>query len=84
VNASQTEQACPPAYPEDIVEFFHVPVYKNPTVLHAKYVVEGLSIAQIAMEFLSSKEAIRQGLIKAAIPVRQKSKPHGRTAQLKS
>ncbi len=83
MNATQVEQHCPPAYPQDIVDFFHIPVYKNPTVLHAKYVVEGLSIAQIAKEFLSSKEAVRQGLIKAGIPVREKSKPHGRTAQLK-
>lgn len=59
MNALQIEHTCPPAYPEDIVDFFHVPVYKNPTVLHAKYVEEGLSIAQIAKEFLSSKEADR-------------------------
>jgi hypothetical protein len=32
---------------------------------------------------MSSKEAIRQGLIKSGISVREKSKPHERTAQLK-
>lgn len=30
---------------------------------------------------MSSKEAVRQGLIRAGIAVREKSKPHGRPAQ---
>ena len=45
--------------------------------------VEGLSIRQIADEFLSSKEAVRIALINAGIALREKSKPHGRQSQAK-
>jgi hypothetical protein len=46
-------------------------------------VIEGLSIRQIADEFLSSKEAVRMGLINAGIQLRESSKPHGRQSQVK-
>lgn len=42
-----------------------------------------LSIRQIADEFLSSKEAVRTGLISAGIRLREACKPHGRQAQPK-
>lgn len=45
--------------------------------------VEELSIRQIAAEFLSSKEAVRVGLLSAGIPLRKQSKPHGRQSQVK-
>ncbi len=41
----------------------------------------GLSIRQIAAEFLSSKEAVRRGLIAAGIPLRGAHQPHGRQSQ---
>lgn len=83
VKASQVEHYCPPLYPQDIIEFFHVPVYKNPSVLQEKYVQKGLSIAQIASECLSSKGAVRNGLLRAGIPIREKSKHHGHSGQPK-
>lgn len=45
--------------------------------------IEELSIRQIANEFLSSKEAVRMGLINAGIALREPSKPHGRQSQPK-
>jgi hypothetical protein len=47
------------------------------------HVIEGLSIRQIADEFLSSKEAVRMGLIHAGIQLRESGKPHGRQSQAK-
>ena len=45
--------------------------------------VEELSIRQIADEFLSSREAVRMGLINAGIPLREAHKPHSRQSQPK-
>lgn len=58
-------------------------MFHNKFVVHQKYVVEGLSIRQIADEFLSSKEAVRKGLINAGIELRESNKPHGRQSQVK-
>lgn len=69
-------------YLTDFIEFKHTPLYRNRDVLHQKYVVEKLSIRQIAKEITSSKEAIRANLIRFGIPLREKSKPHGRPAQV--
>jgi hypothetical protein len=45
-------------------------------------VVEGLSLAQIADQIFSSKEAVRSGLLAAGIPVREPNIPHnGRQSQ---
>lgn len=49
--------------------------------LHQKYVVEGLSIAQISKLILSSKDSVRRGLIKVGIPLREAHKPHGNPSQ---
>jgi hypothetical protein len=46
-------------------------------------VVEGLSLRQIAREFLSSKEAVRKGLMGFGIPLREAGKAHGRESQLR-
>ena len=49
----------------------------NKVVLHQKYVVERLSIRQIAAKFASSKTAIRNALIASDIPLRERWKnPH--------
>ena len=64
--------------------FSTVPQHKDPVLLQQKYVVEGRSIRQIAAELLSSKEAVRQGLITAGIPLRLPHLPHhGRQSQPK-
>ena len=44
---------------------------------------EGLSIAQISSQIFSSKEAIRENLIRLGIPLREPHQPHGRPAQAK-
>ena len=71
----------PPLELLDYVGFVHTPRYKDKAFLHQKYVVEGLSIAQIAAQISSSKEAVRCGLVAAGIPIREAHKPHGRPAQ---
>jgi hypothetical protein len=66
-----------------ISDIKHIPLFRNKFFLHQKYVVEGLSIAQIAEEIFSSKEAVRKGLQKTGIEVREAHQPHGRQSQPK-
>jgi hypothetical protein len=70
-------------YLTDFVGFSSKPLYKDRCFLHQKYVVEGLSIAQISSQIFSSKEAVRQNLIRFGIPIREAHKPHGHSAQMK-
>lgn len=65
----------------DTTTYSHVAPYKDKDLLHEKYVREGLSIAQIATHFFSSKEAVRKGLIDAGIKLREPHRPHGRPSQ---
>lgn len=51
----------------------------NARVLHQKYVVEGLSLKQIARQFASSKSGVSSALKRAKIPVRAPSLLHGHT-----
>jgi len=67
----------PPLELIDTIDFSHTPPYRQPGFLHQKYVKEGLSIGQIAAKIPSSKEAVRKGLIRAGIPIREPHKPHG-------
>ena len=60
-----------------------VPPYRNHDFLRQKYVEEGLSIKQISALTSSSKDAIRNGLLRAGIKLRDHGKPHGRPSQLK-
>jgi len=46
--------------------------WQDKNVLHQKYVVEGLSLAQIGKEFLYSKNGIRNALIRFNIPLRER------------
>lgn len=39
---------CRPHFVLDTLEFAHTPLFHDPIVVHQKYVVEGLSIRQIA------------------------------------
>ena len=59
----------------------HIPLYKGKAYLNQKYVIEGLSIAQIAAVCFASKEAVRSSLLKLNIPLREPHRPHGRPAQ---
>ena len=52
------------------------PLYKDKAFVHQKYVIEGLSIKEIAREIFSSKAAISNALRRFDIPVREAHKPH--------
>jgi hypothetical protein len=71
----------PPLEVSDFIPFVHKPFFKNKEFLQQKYVVEGLSIAQIAEQIVSSKEAVRKALLRYSLPIRQACLPHGRPAQ---
>src|SRR4051812_20433068 len=63
-------------------QYIWLPQYRDPVFLHQKYVVEGLSVGQIADQIFSSKEAVRAGLLAAEIPPREPHLPHnGRQSQ---
>ena len=76
-------QTVPPLEIVDSIEFVYVPLFRNPSFLQQKYVVEGLSLTQISEQISSSKEAVRKGLERCGIPVREAHKPHGRPSQLR-
>lgn len=65
----------------DSVRYSHVAPYKDKHFLHQKYLTEGLSLAQIAAQTFSSKEAIRKGLLAAGIKLREPHRPHQRPSQ---
>jgi hypothetical protein len=77
------ERIFPPLQPIVIKEFIHTPLYKNKNFLHENYVEKGLSIGQISKMIFSSKEAVRNGLMKHGIEIREKSQHHGNPAQPK-
>jgi len=55
----------------DLIPFSKNRPYENASLLHQKYVVLGLSLKQIAREFLCSKNTIRSALIRAGIRIRR-------------
>ncbi len=56
----------------DTIDFNFEQLWKDKHFLHQKYVLEGRSIAQIAVEILSSREAVRMGLIEFGIKRKQR------------
>lgn len=62
-------------------EFRYIPFFKDKSFLTQKYVQEGLSIAQIAEEIRSSKDAVRKGLARFGIPIREPRRHHGNPSQ---
>lgn len=67
----------------DSISYVHTALYRNKAFLHQKYVVEGLSLAQISELNCSSKDAVRKGLRDFGIPIRETLRPHGRPSQSK-
>jgi hypothetical protein len=65
----------------DSIEYNHAPKYLDKDFLHQKYVVEGLSTAQIASQIFSSKDSVQKGLRLVGIPARVPHQPHGRQSQ---
>ncbi len=66
----------------EMIDFIHTPLWKSKTFLEEKYVKNGRSIAQIAAETLSSRDAVRRALIEFGIPLKQKGKPGLSPAQV--
>lgn len=67
----------------DFIEYSPTPLYKDKCFLQQKYVLEGLSIAQISSQIFSSKEAVRANLVRLGISLREPHQPHGRPGQAK-
>lgn len=59
----------------DTIDFNFEQLWKDKDFLHQKYVLEGHSIAQIAAEILSSREAVRMGLIEFGIKRKTRGEP---------
>lgn len=66
----------------DTIDFVYSNPWRNKTFLHQKYVVEGLSITQIAKQILSSREAVRKGLIEHGIKRKRRGAVGNRVAQV--
>lgn len=58
-----------------------MPLHKSKSFLKRKYVDEGLSIGQIAAQIRSSKDAVRNGLEKFNIPIRNPHTHNGNPSQ---
>ena len=54
----------------DFLPFSQNKPWKDPILLHKKYVVLGFSLKQIADEFFCSKNTVRSALLKASVPLR--------------
>ena len=66
----------------EMIDFIHTAPWKSKTFLEEKYLKNGRSIAHIAAETLSSRDAVRRALIEFGIPLKQKGKPGLRPAQV--
>ncbi|OQW47949.1 MAG: hypothetical protein A4S09_14220 [Proteobacteria bacterium SG_bin7] len=66
----------------DTIDFIFECLWKDKDFLQQKYVIEGLSIAQIAEQILSSREAVRMGLIEHGIKRKRRGAVGSRIAQV--
>lgn len=71
----------PPTQLSYIISYYSRPKFKDKEFLQQKYCVQGLSLAQIAGQISSSREAVRKGLIRAGITLRKHGQHHGHPAQ---
>lgn len=69
-EASHSNPFPPNSYVVDIIGFGSKQLYRDPSFLHQKYVVEGLSPRQIAQLSSSSKTSVVTHLRKTGIPLR--------------
>ena len=65
----------------DSIKFSHTPPHKDKDFLHQKYIVEGLSAAQISSQIFSSKTAVLKGLKDVGIETRAQHENHGNPSQ---
>lgn len=83
LSQSQSKITRPPLEVIDTLRLFEPSVWRNESFLHQKYVMEGLSLRQIADQVVSSKEGVRAEILRQGIHLREKSQHHGRPAQPK-
>jgi hypothetical protein len=79
-STSQSQEGRPPFQVIDTIRLFEPKLYEDKSFLHQKYVIEGLSIKQIANEIMSSTSTVRKWLIHFGIELRSKSQHHGNRA----
>lgn len=77
----ESSQNVPPPEVHLLLPFRSRPAYRDNEFLHQKYTLEGLSVAQIASEIGSSKEAVRKGLFRAGIKPRAPCENYGHPSQ---
>lgn len=65
----------------DFLTLVELPAFRNPGYVHQKYVTEGLSVGQIALQCRVSKEAIRKAVKDSGIGLRRPHKHHGHPSQ---
>jgi len=82
-SASLSKLDFPPLEVTEFIPFFHTPLYFDGSFLHQKYVVEGLSAAQIAGQVFSSKSTILKALKENEIELREAHQHHGNPALAK-
>jgi predicted DNA-binding protein YlxM (UPF0122 family) len=63
-------------YLKGITDFLSVPLFKDKSFLHQKYVIEQLSTKEIAREILSSRSTIAANLKSFGIPLRTTDEAH--------
>lgn len=67
---------------DETIDFSLHPLYLNATLLHQKYVVEGLTIKQIAAQFFCSTWAVQKHLKKFCIRDSERGKQRNRKRTL--
>jgi len=67
----------PPLELIDTIALPEPPRFRDTAFLQLNYVGKGLSVGQIARRIRSSKDAVRRGLIRAGVELREPHQPHG-------
>jgi len=66
-----------------VSQFQHIPIFRSKSFLHKKYVIERLSIKQIAKEIVSSRTAVAKYLKEHGIPLRHDDPEHKYQSRLR-
>ncbi len=77
LSRSLYEQAFPPLYIIDSIQFYWNSPYKDEDLLRQKYLAEGMNPRQIARLFFSSRQCIMKYLELYNIPIREEDRKLG-------
>jgi DNA-binding CsgD family transcriptional regulator len=69
-------QPFPPVQPTADIDFIYIPLFKSESFLRQKYLEEGLSTRQIALEIFSSRSTVAAHMKKFGIPLRAEDVAH--------